>query len=109
MLTKGQYANWEIKRAFIIVIGFSLVIYFDIRAKACNLLLAFLQSVETCLLKVSLLSYKTPNNFLEKLLFVSISSILTESSPFEASKSWDLPRLAFRPVENFLPLCFYIF
>ena len=49
------------------VLSLSLVsfIYFEIRAKACNLLLAFLQSLETCSLKVSLLSVETPDNNLE--------------------------------------------
>ena len=53
--------------------------YFEIRAKECNLLLVFLQSLETCSLKKSLLSIKTPNNFLEEQLFISVSSILTEA------------------------------
>ena len=53
--------------------------YFEIRAKECNLLLVFLQSLETCSLKKSLLSIKTPNNFLEEQLFISVSSILIET------------------------------
>ena len=84
---KGQYAYWEVKKAFIIVLSLCLVIYFEIRAKACNLLLSFLQTLETCLLKVSLLSVKTPNNFLEELLLISVMSILIEVSSFEVSKS----------------------
>ena len=58
----------------------SLVIYFEIRTKACNLLLVFFQSLETCSLKVSLLSIITPNNVLEELLFISVSSVLIEAS-----------------------------
>ena len=61
----------------------SLVIYFEIRAKACNLLLALMQSLETCLLKASILPIKSPNNFLEELRFISVSSILIEASSFE--------------------------
>ena len=51
------------KKAFIIVLSLSLVIYLEIQAKACDLLLSFLQSVETCLLKVSLLSIIIPKTF----------------------------------------------
>ena len=56
--------------------------YFEIWTKVCNLLIVFLQSLETCLLKVGLFSTKTPNNFLEELLFLSVSSILIEASSF---------------------------
>ena len=45
----------EKKKALIIVLSLPLVIYFEICIKACNLLLVFLQSLETCSLKVSLL------------------------------------------------------
>ena len=83
---KRQYVDWEEKKAFIIVLSLSLVICFPIRAKASNLLLAFLQTLETCSLKVSLL-IETPNNVLEELLFILVSSILTETLPFEVSKS----------------------
>ena len=69
-----------------IVLSLSLVIYFEIQAKACNLLLAFLQSLETCSLKVSLLSIKNPHNSFE-LLFTLALSILIEALPFEVSKS----------------------
>ena len=60
--------------------------YFEIRAKACYLLIAFMQNLETCSLEVSLLSIKTPNNFLEELLLISMSSILVEASSFEVSR-----------------------
>ena len=68
------------KKTFAIVLSSSLVMYFEIWTKVCNLLIVFLQSLETCLLKVGLFSTKTPNNFLEELLFLSVSSILIEAS-----------------------------
>ena len=46
-----------------------------------------MQNLETCSLEVSLLSIKTPNNFLEELLLISMSSILVEASSFEVSRS----------------------
>ena len=72
--TSKVRGNMRRKKAFILVLSLSLVIYFEIRAKAYNLLLAFLQSLETSSLKVSLLSIKTLNNFLEELLFIFVSS-----------------------------------
>ena len=36
------------------------------------------------------------NNFLEELLFILVSSILMDASPFEVSKGSDLSGLAFR-------------
>ena len=84
------------KKAFITVLSLSLVIYFHFRAKAYNLLLTFLQTLEAFLLKVSLSSSKTTNNFLEELLFISALSVLIEASPFEVSKNWDLFGLAVR-------------
>ena len=97
----------EKKRAFIIDLCLSLVIYFEIRAKACYLLIAFMQNLETCSLEVSLLSIKTPNNFLEELLLISMSSILVEASSFEVSRRWDLSELAFRNfIENQLKTSF---
>ena len=66
-----------------------------------------MQNLETCSLEVSLLSIKTPNNFLEELLLISMSSILVEASSFEVSRSWDLPELAFRKfIENQLKTSF---
>ena len=88
-----------------------IVIYFENRAGAYNLLLAFKQSLELCSLKVGLLSIKSHNNYLEELLFTSVSSIVIEVSPFEGL---GLARISFKiihrkPIENFLCLCFYIF
>ena len=78
-LTAGKSIHYSFK--------FVLSIYVEIRAKAYNLLLAFLQSLETCSLKVILLSIETHNNFLEELLFISMLSMLKEASSFEVSKS----------------------
>ena len=75
------------KKAFITVLKLSLVIYFEKQAKVLNLLLVFLQSLETCSLKMSLLPIKTPINFLEELIFLLVSSILIEASSFEDSRS----------------------
>ena len=75
------------KKAFITVLKLSLVIYFEKQAKVLNLLLVFLQSLETCFLKMSLLPTKTPNNFLDELIFLLVSSILIEASSFEDSRS----------------------
>ena len=54
----GSMRTEKKKKAFIIVLSLPLAIYFEIRANACNLLLTFLQNLETCSLKVSLLSIK---------------------------------------------------
>ena len=93
--TKAKYANREEKIGFVTVLSLSLVIYFEIRSKACNLSLAVLQSLKPCSLKVSLLSMKIPNNFLE-LPFISVPWILIEAVSFEVIKSWDFSGLAFR-------------
>ena len=81
---KRQYANWEEKMAFITVLNLSLVILFEIWIKACKLLLILLQSLKICSWKVSLLSIKIANNYLEETTFyigvVNFNRILVKVS-----------------------------
>ena len=70
--------NWNSKNAFISVLRISKVIKLAMRSKACNFLLALLQTEETCWSRLSYESIKIPSK-------VSFVLIVSEASQIDTS------------------------
>ena len=89
--TSGQYPNWDIMKQFMTIFLCLKVIRWLTLERACSFCEALVQSLDTCLSNVILLSISMPKSFWLLEFFIIEQSILIANSIFlSLSNKWNL-------------------